>query len=642
MSSDKSARSLTYRPDVDGLRAVAVVAVILNHLDHRLLPGGYLGVDIFFVISGFVITTSLRQHPDERLGQLLGGFFARRFRRLVPALALCVAVSGLAVWTIAPNPSESLNIGLAALAGVSNIALLWNAQDYFATSAALNFFTQTWSLGVEEQFYLLFPFLVWGTGLTRLGRGPKRLFVVCLILSALSVVALLRLPGWDGGAAYFLVVSRFWELGCGVMAALLPVRRRRMPAWVALAVMIGAMAAPLPPSVVVGFLVVPPAVIVIQGDASKPLAWPVFVGLGRMSYSLYLWHWPVIGGCLLAFGRFHLDIPVRLAPMLLLGAASYYLVERPARTRLAGLPRRWSFAVAFGSLALTGGLLAGLNNWTNPRPLMGRVFADVPAWWPPLPVTLVDHMKECVIDGQFRFAGPTTFDRCTLAPYAGVANRVWAMGDSHAGALDGMLVALYRQTGLGIHLIETPGKPFPAPPGLDFPDRNAFFATTLTRIEPGDIVLLARLFIRRDGPLRAQPDIGPWISEVEALAARVRPLGAQVVVAGPPPIFHFDTIYRCARRPDGTTPCDVDRATLAAAIDPVMALLDAAARRQPNLHVFDDFTPLCPPERRTCSPVKDDIPQFRDEDHLNGAGAASLAPAFEAFLSRAGLFHPKP
>jgi peptidoglycan/LPS O-acetylase OafA/YrhL len=411
MPPDQMARSHSYRPDVDGLRAVAVVAVILNHLDHRLLPGGYLGVDIFFVISGFVITTSLRHRPDERLGQLLSGFFARRFRRLVPALALCVAVSGMAVWIIAPNPRESLHTGLAALVGVSNISLLWHSQDYFATATALNFFTQTWSLGVEEQFYLLFPFLVWGSGLTRLCQGPWRLFAVCLILSALSVVAMLRLPGWDGGAAYFLVLSRFWELGCGVMAALLPVRRRAVPAWVALTAMIAIMSLKLPPSVLVGLLVVPPTVVVILGDASKPLAWPAVVGVGRMSYSLYLWHWPVISGCLLAFGRFHLDIPARLVPMLLLGIASFVLVERPARTRLAAMPRRWSFIVAFGSIGLTAGLLTGLSNWTNPWPLMERVFADVPLAYPPFPVTLVDHEKECVVDGLSRFAKPETFDR---------------------------------------------------------------------------------------------------------------------------------------------------------------------------------------------------------------------------------------
>ena len=621
---------------------MAVVAVILNHLDHRLLPGGYLGVDIFFVISGFVITASLRQRPDERLGQSIGGFFARRFRRLVPALALCVAVSGLAVWVIAPNPGESLNTGLAALAGVSNIALLWNAQDYFGTSTARNFFTQTWSLGVEEQFYLLFPFLIWATGLSRLSRGPMRLFIVCLVLSAFSVVAMLWMPGWDGGAAYYLVLGRFWELGCGVLAALLPVERRRVPAWVALAVLIVVMALPLPPSVLIGLLIVPPAVVVIMGDASKPLAWPAFVAVGRMSYSLYLWHWPVIAGCLLAFGRFHLDIPARLVPMLLLGAGSYFLIERPARAKLAALPRRWSFVTAFGSIALTAGLLAGLNTWTNPWPLMGRVFADVPPDYPSFPGTLVDHLKECTVDASYRFARPTTFDRCTLSPYAGVKNTVWAMGDSHAGSLQGMMVALYRQTGLGIHLIENPAMAFPAPPGLDYPDRNAFFATTLPRMKPGDIVLLARVFVSRDGKMERLPDVVPWIGEVEALATRLRPLGAHVVVAGPPPIFHFDTIYHCAQRPDGTTPCDVDRAVLAAAFAPVMAALEAAARRQPNLHVFDDFTPLCPPERRTCSPVKDNIPQFRDQDHLNAAGSASLAPAFVAFMTGAGLFRSGP
>lgn len=224
----------TYRADIDGLRAVAVIAVVLNHLDHRLLPGGYLGVDIFFVISGFVITTSLKERPAERLSDLLGDFFARRFRRLVPALALCTVASGIAAWLVDPTPYASLHTGLAALIGLSNFQLLSTSQDYFAAATSLNLFTQTWSLGVEEQFYLLFPLLVWASGLSRSASGARRLFLACLGLSLLSVVALLLLPGKAGGAAYFLVFGRLWELGCGCMAALMRPLERSIYAWLGL------------------------------------------------------------------------------------------------------------------------------------------------------------------------------------------------------------------------------------------------------------------------------------------------------------------------------------------------------------------------------------------------------------------------
>jgi hypothetical protein len=302
------------------------------------------------------------------------------------------------------------------------------------------------------------------------------------------------------------------------------------------------------------------------------------------------------------------------------------------------MPRRWSFVAAFTAAALAAGLLLGLKHWPNPAPFAARRFAEIPADFPLFPGTRVDHVKECAIDGTIRPARPTTFDRCTLPPRPGIENTVWAMGDSHAGHLRGLLVALHEQTGLGIHLIGTPGVPFPVPPGARFAERDAFFAMTLPRLKPGDIVLLGRLFISRDGAFQPLPDIFPWISAVEALAARLRPLGVQVVVAGPPPLFRFASIYNCTPKQNGTTDCDIDRTTLAAAIDPIDLALKAAAGRQSNLHLFDQFAVLCPPEERACTPVRAGIPQFQDQDHLNGAGSASLAPAFRQFL--AGLRGP--
>lgn len=623
----------TYRADIDGLRAVAVIAVVLNHLDHRLLPGGYLGVDIFFVISGFVITTSLKERPAERLSDLLGDFFARRFRRLVPALALCTVASGIAAWLVDPTPYASLHTGLAALIGLSNFQLLSTSQDYFAAATSLNLFTQTWSLGVEEQFYLLFPLLVWASGLSRSASGARRLFLACLGLSLLSVVALLLLPGKAGGAAYFLVFGRLWELGCGCMAALMRPLERSIYAWLGLVGIALNLGLPLPPSALTGLWAVPPTVVLIlSGGAPKFLAQRPVVALGRMSYSLYLWHWPVVSAGLLAFGQFRWHIPAELTVMFLLATPSYMLVERPARTKLAALPRRWSAVTALACVLTAGGVLAALLHWPNPAPFVERRFAEVPPWFLPFPGSGADHMTECVVDGNIHLTRPTTFDRCTLPPRAGAANTVWAMGDSHAGHLQGLLVALHEQIGLGIHLIETPGFAFPPTPGAQLPDRDAFFAKTLERARPGDIILIGHLFLSRQGAIEPRPGLAPWIASVEALAASLRPRGIHVVIVGPPPIFRFASIFSCAPGQDGTTNCDIPRKELAIAVEPVEAELTAATRRQSNLHLFKTFTILCPPAEDTCKPVRAGVLRFRDQDHFNAAGSAGLAPAFAEFL----------
>lgn len=224
-NQQKSSISNNYRPEIDGLRAIAVIAVIINHFNKALLPSGFLGVDIFFVISGYVITSSLANREHKSMGDFLLGFYSRRVKRLVPSLITCIVITSvvgvLFIPSVSPEFTGSLATGRNALFGLSNLSLFNLSTDYFAISTEFNLFTQTWSLGVEEQFYLIFPLILWVTGFIRShSSGKRNLLFWMILLSALSLCTYVWLSYVNPPAAYFLMPCRFWELGLGCITFL--------------------------------------------------------------------------------------------------------------------------------------------------------------------------------------------------------------------------------------------------------------------------------------------------------------------------------------------------------------------------------------------------------------------------------------
>ena len=361
---------LEYRPDIDGLRAVAVVSVMLFHAGVPYLSGGFVGVDVFFVISGYLITSIILKDLGEGTFSFLG-FYERRVRRILPAL-LCVtfATTLIALAILPPYELERYGRALIATLLFSSNFYFWEQSGYFAEPAEQEFLLHTWSLSVEEQFYILWPLCLWILAWPAFRRA--RGYVLPGLVAA-SLVASEFLANAYPEAGFYLIVSRFWELGLG---ALLAVGRDRAPASAALANAYGAAGLALIAYAVVAFgpdttfpglsalLPCAGAALLIYSGRRRTLSARllelrpvVFVGL--ISYSLYLWHWP-----LLTLAKFHLarsltptETVLALAAAVALSAASWRWVELPFRRRTAA--RRRPVPVLLGgagSILALGGL----------------------------------------------------------------------------------------------------------------------------------------------------------------------------------------------------------------------------------------------------------------------------------------------
>jgi peptidoglycan/LPS O-acetylase OafA/YrhL len=334
-----------YRPEIDGLRALAVVAVIINHFNKDILPSGYLGVDIFFVISGFVITSSLAGRPSRNFGDFLAGFYTRRIKRLVPALVLFVAVTSILICLFNPNPDLSLKTGIASLFGLSNLYLFKQSIDYFSPSTEFNVFTHTWSLGVEEQFYFIFSFLVWFTGFGRLTKkGSNYLFLVMTTLSVASLITFVYLYQTNQSAAYFLMPTRLWEMSAGCLL-FLGLKHpnscflrglENIPPLFVTAGIVGVLFIPLQFAVTATIAVVVLTAVLISCLRSGTTGYELFthqkvVYIGLISYSLYLWHWGVLSLSRWTIGIHWWSVPFQVVLMMLLAIGSYRYVETPLR-----------------------------------------------------------------------------------------------------------------------------------------------------------------------------------------------------------------------------------------------------------------------------------------------------------------------
>jgi len=642
-------KTLSYRADIDGLRAIAVLAVIASHLPEKFLPSGFLGVDVFFAISGFVVTASLLGQQRTKLSQLYIGFLSRRIKRLMPALTLCVAVTGFVVLATDPFPRHSIQTGLGALFGFGNIVLYFFELDYFSPSSIFNAFTHTWSLGVEEQFYVVFPFFTW-LFYFRAQRDSFKPLAVAMLLGGLTSVALFAgLYEDHQPAAFFLMPARIWELGIGALVFLASRRTRtgrlqkilRQLSPFALAALIGCFFAPdnyvMPATLAAVGLT---GLLLATDDhspAARLLTLPPVTYIGKISYSLYLWHWPII-----ALGPIVLAPGLRSSVLYVIATAivaviSFHLVEKPLRYRTWTTRRSRDIAVGLAGNVVLAAVLLFASARTDPSSNPDTAVLYPPAYLPVL-YSGKNHVLTCVLDGGSRIFEADTVSNCTVAPKPGSEMpTIWAMGDSHSGHLQGLLFEVHNKLGVGVHLVETPGWSFPFEPGKTFAPRKEVYDSISSLFKPGDIVLVSRLYIARSLPHTVM-EVRPWLYLVSRLADELATRGVHLVVSAPPPIFPFDDIRECSL--EDRERCRLERAEFAPLVDHVMGLLTELETNNDNVAVFNIFDSVCPVDDEYCYPDNGSSFLYRDKDHFNSLGSKLLAESFVDMLRSSGTLEP--
>ncbi len=390
--------TLGFRPDIEGLRAVAVILVVLYHARLGPLDGGYIGVDVFFVLSGYLISSLLIREMTSTGSISLPGFWARRARRLLPA-ALLVVVATLLLSRVVLDALTQRDVTTDAFAATffgSNFVFAFGRTGYFASQLEPSPLLHFWSLAVEEQFYLLWPLLFFA--ICYYAPAPRRLRVaqismgVVWLLSFAACVAYSTRTTW----AFYMLPTRAWELATGgLIAAGVPFalrltrQMRGIAAWVALVVLVLAAVQYNEATVFPGVKALVPvgatAVLVALCDTrgnvgpSKALSHPVLQWIGARSYAIYLWHWPLLVFAAAQWGA--LSLPARVlvvAVSVLMAEASYSLVENPIRHHPL-LTRSPTLSLRLGGALLAVAGAATLVSVTFPQSLTGSGVAASPA-----------------------------------------------------------------------------------------------------------------------------------------------------------------------------------------------------------------------------------------------------------------------
>jgi peptidoglycan/LPS O-acetylase OafA/YrhL len=669
MAAARDTFSLSYRPEIDGLRACAIVSVMLFHGSVPAFRGGFVGVDVFFVVSGYLIASFIRS--GQAAGDFdISRFYLRRARRILPAMIVATAATLAAGWVLLlPDDLKRLGGSAAAQVVFSANWRFWRSSDYFAPRVDAIPLLHTWSLSLEEQFYLVFPLIL--VGLARFARRG-----LPLLLSAAAVVSFawcVQTMGRDPAAAFYLLPSRAWELLLGAAAAYAP-GHASQPSRLGRAVdqtLSGLGLALIGFAVVTysanttfpGWSAVLPcggAVAVLWSNRGRvtlvgrllsatPLLW-----IGLRSYSLYLWHWPILS--LAQYSHLGPLSGITIGALLVLAVAvaslSYWLVEHPIRRGIR-LRRPSTFAaiviVSLAFLALAGSAIDGTGGVPSrlPATLMA---AYAEARRPPTLDEDLCRWKN--VDGITLCVSDNALDQPDVL--------LW--GDSHAAAVlpavNPLAARLHLRTWmsgcpaiLGVHIDRQRGRG----DQRRCPAENDRMIRYLESHHVGTVLVTAYWSIYTEpaesiGIRPSEPDkfladdaSAPHTSGEARIVfrrrftqtvQRIARTGASVIVMKDVPSHSFDTPRALAQtlvrgeHADGLGKTLAEHRARQSFADGVFRELAADGVR-----VLDPADVFC--SDGWCRAVADGHAMYSDSDHLNLAGALRLAPMLEPVLRAA-------
>jgi peptidoglycan/LPS O-acetylase OafA/YrhL len=662
LSGARAPRSESFRGDIEGMRAIAILVIVAYHAGLPGFPGGFIGVDIFFVISGFLITRNLIDESSNTNSIVLSRFWARRVRRLVPGLALMTIVTLIASSLIVA-PFDMLEIskeGASAGLYVSNIVFGFKAQNYFASDINKSPFLHTWSLGVEEQFYLVWPFVLYAALLwsRRSGIVIRRLvppiFVIILGASfTINVVLTDRGSTW----AFFSLPTRAWEFALGGLLASMAVRK--IPSWCGLALGITGLAAiayadlafndatPYPGTSAL-WPVAGAGLVILAGqitDSSNPTVIMKMLGarpmrwIGRLSYSWYLWHWPFIVLAVLAVGNSSVSLRTGAA-LVSLGVAfvAFRAVENPLRfNRSLIRSSRRTFLLGLAITGVTLGTAGVTWEWAN---------RSTPASYAELQsAAMHDFLPRCSYTHT-----PQGIPYCAGGDL-GSSTVVALVGDSHAGTWFNELSDVAAKQHVRIATFATSGCPFipivanPAIPNGPTSTSQCLATRAqgmrgLAELKPVGIILSEHdrgylgLILDKNGSVPSEPvQVALWRTAFKTFLHQMQDQGIRPAVILDNPTLPYEPA-ECVSRTQSLAACESSRGAALSTGQSLMSADIGVLKADPSVPFLapDDF--LC--DEAGCPLELHSHLLYADTNHLTVGATQLMEPQLSNLLRSVG------